>query len=77
MIKFNDKESAQERAKTRPLTLSQELEVVKIINQRLHGIDKQDLKKLQRFFNHYQNLCHFKAVHTGMWATEEKPFQIK
>lgn len=89
MIHFNDKEDKGGRRKTKALTLKQELKVIEILNSRLAGgyrryLSKADIALIQRFVNHYQNLCHFKAYTTGLYATDRKElakhkdfFQIK
>ena len=75
MITFNDPESAEQRAQTAPLSLEQEQQAIQIINDLIWGADfyltKDAQELLQNFVNHYQNMAHYVAYTSGLWATDQ------
>ena len=75
MIKFNDPESAEQRAQTVSLSLEQEEQAIKIINDLFYGLHfdlpEDGHKLLQDFVNHYQNMAHYVAYTSGLWCTDQ------
>lgn len=78
MLHYNTKKGSKERQKTKPLSLTQEEQVVAILNRliasKVRRITKAEEKLLQRFINHYQNLDYWATITTGLWVAPEDKY---
>ena len=66
-IIFNDPSNYKDRQKIKKLSLSEENEVIEILNDALHFHTDKEKQKVQKLIYHYENLCHFASINSNDW----------
>lgn len=64
---FNNTAIFKDRQKVKDLTLDEENNVVKILNDALNFHESKDIEMVQKFIYHYENLCQFATINSGQW----------